>query len=980
MCGIAGTYAYAESASPVDAGELLRMREAMRMRGPDGVGAWFSSDGRVGMAHRRLAIIDLSEAGAQPMASADGRLQIVFNGEIYNYRALRRELEARGRRFRTESDTEVILQLYAEHGRAMVGMLRGMFALALWDSQERGLLLARDPFGIKPLYYNVSRGTVRFASQVKALLAGGQVSGDLDAAGVAGFYMWGFVPEPFTICRGISAVPAGSTFWIGRDRLEEPRPFFSVREELCRAAEQQRSAAGDRREHLRACLLDTLQHHLVADVPVGLFLSAGLDSTTIAAIAAEASGQPLHSLTLGFDEYRGTANDEVPLAEQVARGLGTRHHTAWVTRADFERELAPLLAAMDQPSTDGVNTYFVSKTAAQAGMKVALSGLGGDELFGGYPGFRQIPAIRRFLNLGRGIGTALRRASAPLLRRVTSPKFASLVEYAGSDAEAYLLRRALYMPWELPDILDPEVAREGLEKLRTIPALEASVQGIGPMHARIAALELQWYMRNQLLRDSDWAGMAHSLEVRVPLIDHVLFRELAPLLISASPPDKTDFASTPLRPLPGAILQRSKTGFLVPVREWAAASSGAQALGRGLRGWAGVVLPAQRRRRILSLVTDAFGGHGGIAQYNRDFLTALCEMPEVAEVCALPRVMPGEPGALPAKLSHVTAGLGGKLKYVSAVLGEVLRGGRVDLVVCGHVNLLPVAHAARWLTGSPMLLCIFGIDAWDPPANPLARLLVRSPDGVISISKFTTDRFVEWSGYPRSRVAALPPAVRMDRYGIRPKRADLLRHFGLEGRTVIATLGRLASEERYKGFDQVIGVLPQLIERIPDLAYLVLGNGSDRPRVQELAARLGLSRHVVFSGFVQESEKADHIRLADAYVMPSRGEGFGIVILEALACGVPAVGSKLDGTREALRDGELGELVDPDKPAEIRDAVLRVLQDRERRVPPGLAYFSYPEFGRRSAQVVVRFLPGVPRAAEPQRGWVRMQPDPRQTP
>lgn len=958
MCGIAGIFAYGDQVPPVDEAELLRIREAMAKRGPDGAGLWISPDRRAGLAHRRLAIIDLSEAGAQPMATSDARLRIVFNGEIYNYRELRRALETKGYAFRSNSDTEVLLHLYAERGREMVHALRGMYAFAIWDERERALFLARDPFGIKPLYYAATKGEFRFASQVKALLAGGRLASDLDPAAVTGFYVWGWVPEPFTICREIRALPAGSTMWVGLERREDSRPFFSVGEELSRAAQESTRGDAEIRERLREALRDSLRHHLVADVPVGVFLSAGQDSTTITAIATESTDYRLHTLTLGFQEYRGTLNDEVPLAEAVARRYGTQQHTEWITKADFERHLDGFLAAMDQPTTDGVNTYLVSKKAAEAGMKVALSGLGGDELFGGYPSFRHIPMIRKFLGFGRALpslGAALRRGAAPILKRFTSPKFASVMEYAGSDAEAYLLRRALFMPWELDEVADEKTFAEGWQQLRAIPALEASISGVRGIHARIAALELQWYMRNQLLRDSDWAGMAHSLEIRVPLVDHVLFRDLAPLLVSQSPPDKALFAATPVKPLPPEVLARAKTGFAVPVREWIAVRSGVRTADRGLRGWAKTVLPAQRGHRVVSLVSDAFGGHGGIAQFNRDLLSALGEMKDVASVLALPRLTPGVPEAMPSKLNYVTSGVGGKARYVLAVLRELVRSGPVDLVICGHINLLPIAFVSKVLTRAPLLLCIHGIDAWTPPRSILARALVGRPDGIISVSQVTAECFMSWSHVSPEAIVILPNAVHLDRYGTAHRRADLVRRYGLEGKTVIATLGRLASAERYKGFDEVLGAMPELIERIPNLVYLIMGDGTDRRRIASRVADMGLGDHVVFTGFVAEHEKADHLRLADLYVMPSRGEGFGIVILEALACGIRVLGSKVDGTREALRDGLLGQLVDPESTAEIRDAVLQALKQRSNGVPEGLAHFSFPHFCRRTASIVERF-------------------------
>jgi asparagine synthase (glutamine-hydrolysing) len=341
------------------------------------------------------------------------------------------------------------------------------------------------------------------------------------------------------------------------------------------------------RSRLRSALLDSVRHHLVADVPVGIFLSSGLDSSTLAALAVEAGQKELHSVTLGFREYQGTPFDEVPLAEAMARHIGASHRTIWVGRDDFRDELGRLLDAMDQPTIDGINSYFVCKAAVTAGLKVAISGLGGDELFGGYDSFRQIPQLVRVIGPPAaipGLGRAFRLLAAPVLKHFTSPKYAGLLEYGGSFGGAYLLRHSLFMPWELPTLLDGELVREGWRELQTLSRLEKTVDGIDSPRCRVSALEMQWYMRNQLLRDTDWASMAHSLEVRVPLVDLTLLREVAPLLINGSMPDKTAMAAAPARPLPPAILERKKTGFSVPVREWLL--EGTAERSRGLRGWA----------------------------------------------------------------------------------------------------------------------------------------------------------------------------------------------------------------------------------------------------------------------------------------------------------------------------------------------------------------------------------------------------------
>jgi asparagine synthase (glutamine-hydrolysing) len=573
MCGINGIFAYGAGAPPVDPEELMTSRECMRSRGPDAADQWISGDGRVGLGHRRLAIIDLSPGGAQPMHR--GSLAIIFNGEIYNYRELRAGLEARGRTFTSQSDTEVMLRLYEEKGADMLRELRGMFAIALWDGAKKRLMLARDPYGIKPLYYADDGGTVRIASQVKALIAGGRVSKQFDPAAAAGFFLRGTVPEPFTMYRAIRALPAGSYCFIDADGMSEPVQYFSIAATWRDAVEHARDVSDDERLAIvHDALLESVRYHMVADVPVGAFLSAGIDSTAVVALARESGAADLQTMTLRFEEYRGRVNDEAPLAALVARQYGVRHMIRDLSLADFKAELPRIFAAMDQPTVDGLNSYFISKAAAESGLKVAMSGTGGDELFGGYTSFRDIPRwmpITSRLARVPGLSEGVARMNAALARRSrhVSPKMGEILRHGSSYAGAYLVKRGRFLSTELPDVLGDETAREGLQRLNILELIERAVTpDPGHPFARVAALESSLYLRNQLLRDMDWASMAHSLEVRVPLVDAFLLRKLAPVLVTRRERGKQILANTPRPPLPEAVRCRRKTGFTLPIKEW----------------------------------------------------------------------------------------------------------------------------------------------------------------------------------------------------------------------------------------------------------------------------------------------------------------------------------------------------------------------------------------------------------------------------
>jgi asparagine synthase (glutamine-hydrolysing) len=573
MCGIAGIFAYHYAANTVNRDELRRIRDHMAARGPDGLGEWYSQDGRIGVGHRRLTIIDLSERGAQPMMSADGKLVITFNGEIYNYRQLRASLEARGRTFRTQTDTEVLLHLYAQKGEEMVHDLRGMFAFGLWDVEKRALLLARDPYGIKPLYYADDGWTLRFASQVKALLAGGKVSRDPEPAGWVGFGLFGSVPEPFTTYQEIRALPAGSTLWVDRVGAHETKQYFSIADTYRRAEDTSSPISDeDQQAGAQGALLDSVRHHLVADVPVGAFLSSGIDSGALVGLMRDAGQRDIQTVTVAFEEFRGRREDEAPIAAEIASLYGTRHTTRIVTEQEFLNDLPRILEAMDQPTIDGLNTWFVSKAARELGLKVAISGLGGDELLGGYPSFRQVPLCVRALAIpGRipALGDLTRWLLTTVFSQSLNPKAAGLLKYGGSYAGAYLLRRGLFMPWELPAVIGADVARLGLRRLNPIRHIEALLKP-KPMNSfgRVAVLESSLYMRNQLLRDTDWASMAHSLEVRVPLVDSKLLSQFASILARNGTRSKHLLANSPRVPLLPKVIERPKTGFTTPIQSW----------------------------------------------------------------------------------------------------------------------------------------------------------------------------------------------------------------------------------------------------------------------------------------------------------------------------------------------------------------------------------------------------------------------------
>ncbi len=567
MCGIAGVLCY-RSGTSTDEREITALRDAQVHRGPDDAGLWLSEDRRVALGHRRLTIIDLSPLGRQPMASADGRHRIVYNGEIYNHVALRRELEARGHAFRSSSDTEVVLVGYREWGRGVLDRLRGMFAFALHDAVSGETLLARDPLGIKPLYTLDDGSCLYFASELQALRAVADAGG-VDPEGLARYLLWGSIPAPHTLYARIRALPAGSWQQVGAGGPGRPQSYYALEEVLGRAEPMSAAEAG---AALRDALVDTARAHLVADVPVGAFLSGGVDSSALLGLLSEVQAAPLQTVTLCFDV---PALDEGPLARLAADRYGSVHREVPIRIDEVRERLPDAIRALDQPSIDGINTYFVSEAAAKAGLKVAVSGVGGDELFGGYATFSRVPRIlhtrRRLAALPGG-----RAALAPAARLLellpgrTATKLALALVHGRDVAGAYFADRGLFGPAAVRRLLSPRIA-EVVDACDPAPDLARRIRVSGlPEDEQVSALELAQYLRMQLLRDTDAVSMRHSLEVRTPLVD----REL--LLAAARVPPRWRFAGPAKRllreavrpPLPEALWNRPKQGFTLPFDAW----------------------------------------------------------------------------------------------------------------------------------------------------------------------------------------------------------------------------------------------------------------------------------------------------------------------------------------------------------------------------------------------------------------------------
>jgi len=589
MCGIFGILARNTEIPP---GVLERATRSLAHRGPDDSGTVLLKIAQpealeIGLGHRRLAILDLSPLGHQPMEDPATGNWIVFNGEIYNFRELRKELEGGGVSFKSHSDTEVILAAYRVWGEGCLTRLGGMFAFALWDAARRRVLLARDPMGIKPLYYHQSKQAFIFASEVRTLLGTELVPRNADSTGVLSYLAFGSVYEPWTIVEGIRAVPPGHLLTVEnesvsiREYWNPLQPSAASRPEprsSGRISSRQNSSNGDATaEDLPAILRDAVLSHLVSDVPVGVFLSGGIDSSALVAVLSQ-NGVRSATFSLVFEEEEF---NEGQYSRAVARRFGSEHHEIPVSERDALAVLPQALCAMDQPTIDGINTYVVSAKTRAAGVKVALTGLGADEMFAGYSNFRRVPRMEVFSKrLGRlprlarwpiSASVAFFGGKSDLGRKLSELAAVHDANFQPNFVHPCFLVRALFGATDRGALFsapEAEASQQSLDEM-----LQKAVTNSQSLDAvnRVSYLESRFYMRNTLLRDSDFMSMAHGLELRVPFLDKALveacFRIPGEKKLQGSLPKSLLLASLGVE-LPREIVNRPKRGFTLPFERW----------------------------------------------------------------------------------------------------------------------------------------------------------------------------------------------------------------------------------------------------------------------------------------------------------------------------------------------------------------------------------------------------------------------------
>lgn len=565
MCGIAGILNPHPLPAPLE-DELRSMQKLLLHRGPDDQGVWLSPHRQAAFAHTRLSILDLSSAGHQPMSLPDAPLTITFNGEIYNFRALRASLEAKGVVFHTQTDTEVLLRLYQCHGEAMVSMLRGMFAFAIWDEAAQTAFLARDPFGIKPLYFHARKdGGLVFASEMRVLARSSLVSSEIDRSAMLRYLKSGSVAEPATLLREVRCLEAGHHLVWKADGM--------VKKCYWQVTFAPTDLGGDEAVRLcREALLDSVQAHFVSDVPVGIFLSGGIDSTALLGLATLLGHRGVSTFSVGVDDL---ALDESGVAARTAAHFAANHHELAMSSRAAEASFAGYLESMDQPSVDGFNTFTVAAFARQHGMKVVLSGLGGDEMFGGYPSFQKIPRLIAMGKAAHSVPGMPALSSALLQNPLLPSRIRRLGAFLGGPAsvsEAYRAFRGIFSQREAMQLVAAITGSR--EQIEPPPAYE--LFDMTDQADAVSACELSYYMRNQLLRDSDVMSMRHSLELRVPFVDKMLFEAISKIPSKFRLQAGKQLLLDAIPEVPDWVKNQPKRGFMFPFDKWLSERWGAE--------------------------------------------------------------------------------------------------------------------------------------------------------------------------------------------------------------------------------------------------------------------------------------------------------------------------------------------------------------------------------------------------------------------
>ena len=566
MCGISGLFDYSNRISNGQS-IVKKINEIQSDRGPDGNGIWVSINKKVIFGHTRLSIIDLSENAKQPFVSKDENYILTFNGEIYNYKDLKNELIKKKISFKSDSDTEIIIESYKTWGVDCLNKFRGMFAFALWDKKKNILFIARDAFGIKPLYYTNKGGIFYFASQVKSLLSVQEISNKKNDESIFNYYLWGNILEPKTLYKDISSLEKGCYKIINTDGRVKNFNYANIKERILNSESLNFKNKHEAKDYLKDAIDESVKTHQISDVPVQILLSAGIDSNIILASSDSKDKENLSSLTIDFEYYNNKDNESY-LANLSSKINNIKHSIEKISLKDSAELLKNFFQKMDSPTNDGFNSFSASYIAKKNKNKVLLSGVGGDELFSGYPSFDRIPKIIKIMNIlpnNNYLKIFFQNTLKNFLKKnKLNTKIAGLFMYGKSIDKAFLLQRSLFLPEEIQEILFSNQSKTNINQLSILSELEEDIRGFENMNISILYLEIKYYLCAKLLKDIDWTSMSNSIEMRTPLVDWFFFKKIIPLIKSNIKLSKEDLFSCYSEKLPKEICSRKKTGFSIP--------------------------------------------------------------------------------------------------------------------------------------------------------------------------------------------------------------------------------------------------------------------------------------------------------------------------------------------------------------------------------------------------------------------------------
>jgi len=919
--------------------ELLLMTNAMHRGGPDDEGLYVDVNLNVGLGHRRLSIIDLSKGGHQPMGDHLNNVIISFNGEIYNFIELKEELKLKGYTFNSSSDTEVLIYAYIEWGLDFLNKLNGMFAFVLLDKRNNTVLVARDPIGIKPIYYGKKGGLLYFSSEVKGFQAV-DIGWPQYKPWPIWFLTFGYLPEPFTTLENVWQLPKGSYLIYNLESNSYEIKNYNVFKQNVEVFDTANAV-----KLIRESLLKSIERHLLSDVPIGVFLSGGVDSSLLTILAQKNIKDKLTTLSIYFEDEKYS---EKEFQDIIISKTGVSHHSFKVTKTDFEKAFDEIFEAMDQPSIDGINTFFITRYAQQLGLKVVFSGLGSDELFGGYNSFSKHSYFQSIMKA---------KFAFKLLGLFTKSYPLKKFEYLSSERwyNEYLLNRGLFVPSDISKILDVDVKtiNKELKKLPMPVNLVNCSKG-----NKNSLFELYLYMGNQLLKDSDIYSMWHSVELRVPFLD----KELIQLALSISPEIKYGNSQKKFLlieafkdDLPVEIWNRKKRGFTFPLETWFnqipifknnyyvpkiwQKRFEKKNVNYG-RIWNIFVSRAYGSEtkfdlqgkndepKTLFLYLSGFSNIGGIEKVNLTILKSISN--EVFSINR-PQVYSVYDNLIDTRYFPRFLFKGFNANRVKLILSFIFAPIPWNHVIVGHVNL---GIAVRILKiRKPKLkvtLLAHGIEVWSK-LNGNKKWILDKADSILSVSNFTKNNLVNVNKIDANKIHIQPNCLDpfLTNSALKGKPTYLLKRYNISTeKKIILTVSRFSKTEKYKGYDLVLSVLSKLKNEFNEFLYVLGGKGDTEEveRIQKLIVEFGLEKNVLFLGYIPSDELTDIYRMSDIFVMPSKREGFGIVFIEAAYNGNIVIGGNGDGSREALMDGKIGKLVDPDDFQGLYDLILNGLK------------------------------------------------------